>query len=293
MMVCGLDKGFLFTAGVVLVVIPLILLVTYYSFVINSQNVLTVSSLRCDKVHFIVEDLKRDLERAMVIFGRRSAVYVIDRVVYDGVGLDDYIFNCTMACAIDCDDFAYPMNGSQAATAELVLCGTLHGENVTYMANHSLPMWLRLMDSFAASMDYNITITAKDFTVVLNDPFNFTSIVETDFLIKDANDMCSYSDTDVVIESVTSVIGLEDPLYPLHTDGYLIKYIINCEPELDLESIAGCSKSASGGGYATGTLVLYTYIGGNTNHLEDYCDNTDPIELATQLLVLDYSWLGC
>ena len=79
--------------------------------------------MRCDELHYFVEDVKKDLDRAMSVFGRRAAVYAINYAVTQGTPLGDYEYQ-------NCTPFLFDGNGSEAAIAELVVCGTLNGNNV-------------------------------------------------------------------------------------------------------------------------------------------------------------------
>ena len=75
----GLDKkGFFFTLAIVLLIIPVILLVVYYSGISKTKVDDASARLRCDELHYFVEDIKVDLSRSMFIFGRRAAIYAIN-----------------------------------------------------------------------------------------------------------------------------------------------------------------------------------------------------------------------
>ncbi|MCK5139944.1 MAG: hypothetical protein KAQ85_08900, partial [Thermodesulfovibrionia bacterium] len=120
-------KGFFFTVMIILLIIPLILLVSFYTGTSRTKIDDSVTKMRCDKLHYFVEDIKRDSERALVIFGRRAAIYAIDQVVRTGIPLENYTFNCTGSCDVNCNEFSYGNTGAEAAIVELSLCGTLFG----------------------------------------------------------------------------------------------------------------------------------------------------------------------
>ncbi|MFH1402653.1 MAG: hypothetical protein ABIH11_00105 [Candidatus Altiarchaeota archaeon] len=287
-------RGLVFTAAVVLLIIPLILLIAYYSTMEKTKSEDTIGKIRCDELHFFVEDLKEDMRRAMVIFGRRAAIYAIDDVVTTGNTLGEYTFNCSSACKLDCDRFRFNDNGTEAAIAELSICGTLRGENITYMINHTLSQWINRVEEQGSSMRFNLSVDVRDIRVVPYDAWNFASIVNLTLDAYDQANMCYYIGTDITTTSYTSILGLEDVLYPINTDSFVVKYIENCTTTIYDDAVAGCSLSDYGEGVGTGNIIFHSnitddYAGG----LSDYCVNQDPDVINEQVLVLDKGFGGC
>ena len=126
-------KGYFFTIATIILMIPLIYLISFYSHISQTQMDDTIARIRCDELHYFVEDFDRDMERAVSIFGRRAAIYTINYTIETGKGLKDYEFTCTSQCGVNCSKFHFDTNGSEAAIGELILCGTIFGNNVTYM----------------------------------------------------------------------------------------------------------------------------------------------------------------
>ena len=262
-------KGFFFTIGILLLLIPLIFLISYY---ISKSSVAiddVTGKLRCDELHYFVEDVARDMSRATAVFGRRGAVYAVDYVVSSGDDLEDYVFNCTSECGVDCSEFTVSVNGSEAALTELVLCGTLFGGNVTYMMNHTLSEWVDKMRESGADMSFNVSIMVDEVNVIPYDAFSFALMLNLSFMFSDANSLCFYEKSNIVTESVSSIEGLEDPLYALRTDGDIIKYLNNCTLELDVDNLAG----SSGKGWGNGSGGGIAFFGVNISHPDrsDYC----------------------
>ena len=94
-------RGFLFTIATIILIIPLIYLVSFYSGVSETKMEDTIGRIRCDELHYFVEDVRRDMERAATIFGRRAAVNAIEDVIQTGVPLKNYTFQCTPQCDVD------------------------------------------------------------------------------------------------------------------------------------------------------------------------------------------------
>jgi len=278
-------KGFFFTIGIIILIIPLLFLISYYTESSKTRREDAITKIRCDELHYLVEDIERDMQRAVVIFGRRAAVYVTGWVI-DNKPLANHTFNCNSNCRVDCDKFSYSVNGSEAAIAELVACGTLNGTNVTYMINHTLGEWINRIELHGREMHFNINISLINLTVVPVNAWEFSIIIWNNLKITDDSETCFYRETPIIVMSNTSITGLEDPLYPLNTLERVTKYISDCEIAFDLNRTAGCSRSGEGNGTTTGTVLLYSTIG-NIPDLIDHCDNTPQETLGQQILVLD------
>jgi hypothetical protein len=284
------QRGVFFTLGIVLLIIPLILLVVFYYSAETTKTQDTISKIRCDGLHYFVEDIRGDLSRALVIFGRRAAIYAIDEVVSTGRPLTDYAFNCSERCGLDCARFDYGMNGSTAALAELMLCGTLHGQEVPYMINHSVGQWLSRIAEHGHDMNYNVSIRVRDLRIVQEDPWSFRVSANASFDVFDGSGTCYFAGDSVMTESRTTIVGLEDPLYPLNTNAYVIKFIRNCSSPIKTEYLAGCSADAEspGQGRASGNIVFASNI-----DLETYCVGSAPEKINNEILVIDTGFGNC
>jgi len=283
-------KGVFYTLGILLLIIPLIVFTAYYATTKQTKSDDTIKKIRCDELHYFIEDIRMDLQRALIIFGRRATIYAIDDVIKSGKPLTDYTFNCSAACNIDCSKFRFPVNGSEAAIAELTTCGTLHGQNITYMTNHTLSQWLGRIRQQGQDMHFNVTIQLRTLTIAPQDPWDFMMYANTSFNVFDEAGACFYEGDNVVTSSQTSIIGLEDPLYPLNTNAYVVKFITNCSAKIITEAVSGCSGDISDPGFGTGTgsVVFKSDI-----DPKEYCVGEPPELINNQILVLDGGFGGC
>jgi len=280
-------KGFFLTIATILLILPLIFLISYYTGISETGREDAMGKMRCDELHYFVEDVRKDMERSVTIFGRRAAIYALDHIVETGNSLKDYTFTCTPQCDVDCNEFSFDDTGSEAAIAELILCGTLFGENATYMMNNTIPEWTRRIEERALEMHFVTNLSVAELRVVPMDAWHFALIVDYKIKAYDEGGMCFYTENIMRAMSSTSIIGLEDPLYILQTEGRVMKYIDNCSAPLYINKVAGCSWSNQGNGTMTGTALMYDGNIGNLNDLADYCNNTPQEILGQQILVLD------
>ncbi len=249
-------RGYLFTIATIILIIPLIYLVSFYGGVSETPMEDTIGRIRCDELHYFVEDVKVDMERAVTIFGRRAAVYVEDMVVLNEQYLQDYTFNCTSHCHVDCTTFIRPENGSEAAIAEMIVCGTFNGENVTKMQNHTLPDWIWRITEAGESMRFDVNITPYEIRIVPMDAWHFAVIIDNKMRVSDREGLCFYKESIMTAISNSSIIGIPDPLH--HMLNMERKDILPCENPLLPRKKAGCGVNGSGIG--GGRAVFYTYI---------------------------------
>ena len=268
-------RGFLFTIATIILIIPLIYLVSFYSSVSETQMEDTISTIRCDELHYYVEDVRRDMERAVTIFGRRAAAYAIDEIINTppSTFLSNYTFNCTKYCHVNCTTFIHPENGSEAAIAELIVCGTLHGKNVTKMLNNTLPEWIEGITEEGRLMGFDVNITPFKIKVVPIDAWHFATIVENKVRVSDKEGLCFYTESIMTAISNSSIIGLEDPLYTVRIleKGGENKQIWPCDNPVLPRAKAGCGVNGSG---ISGGRAVFSTDMGNMNEYREYCNGS-------------------
>lgn len=284
-----MKKGFFFTIGIILLIIPLLLLIAFYTETSKTKTEDTIGKIRCDEIHYFVEDVRKDMTRAIEIFGRRAAIFAIDYISVNGP-LGNYTFRCNNLCGVDCGKFLYNNNGSQAAIAELILCGTINATNVTYMVNHTMREWTERIKTRGGEINMIVNITTTGITIVQVSPWEFATIMDLKLKASDKEGMCFYRETPIRIVSNTSIVGLEDPLYMLATEGRYSKYIHECNSPINLTSPIPGGNGSIGSGNATGNVILYSTI--PVPDRNTYCtDNRDIVN--TKILTIDTAFGNC
>ena len=135
-------KGYIYTLCTVILILVLIFFILFYSRFIETETSDITGKIRCDELHFFVEDVKVDLERGLSVTGRRATIYAISNQAVGKNKIDgNYTFNCTSSLC-NCSSFNYSGKGVEAAIAELMFCGTLHGTTNQYIKNHSIQKWI-------------------------------------------------------------------------------------------------------------------------------------------------------
>ncbi len=218
------NRGYIFT---LVTVIMSLLLVSLYSFYVESSEPgleSLVNRVGTDELHYFVESLKKDFGRAMDISAKKSAAYATSWIMNSSLNLSGYVMrNCTAF------NYSYYANDSQAAIAELILCGTLEGNMVPGMENHTLSNWTARVES--QYRKYSVEVDVVNLTLAMYDSWNFAAIA---LVTISANNRVAYYGNNDSIVSLVSITGLEDPLYYLRTG----------EPDI-LQEFQSCQISAT------------------------------------------------
>ncbi len=244
-------KGYIYTISAIILILILIFFILFYSRFTETETVDLTSKVRCDELHFFVEDTKVDLERGLMITGRRAAIYAIsNQIMGENKITPDYEFNCT--------GFNYSGVGAEAAIAELMLCGTLYGDPdlAHYMKDHTIKAWIGKLTKHASASGFHVTMmTPTGFKLTPYDAWNFTSDLNLTVEINDGAGMCYFSSSNLSVNFMTSMEGIEDPLYAQNTGYKVMKQVQDCKIEMHAEKLR-LAEGDYGWGWTVGTAVL-------------------------------------
>lgn len=237
-------KAQMYSLITLVLVIPLLLFIIF--FIPKSQDIKTdiMKKIIADQEHQIAKNIEEDFERAVKISGRRALLTAINRIVING----EYLDNASLRLK------------------ELVLNGSLYGTPQTLMQNNTLEDWkkriLSINTGFYTSVNYsNLEIKNYDgfnlefsaeLTLNISHPFNLSRIDKT--LKKDV---------------LISVLGLEDPFFPLNTNGYVKRTVRRYEYPFYAKKIVSGVSSGNCSGMVSfdkdspdPDRILVTYDGG-------------------------------
>ena len=250
-------KGYIYTLSAVILILILIFFILFISRFTETEIEDVTGKIRCDELHFFVEDVKVDLERGLMITGRRATIYAISNQIMGSSKISSsYKFNCTPSCSY-CSDFNYSGVGAEAAIAELMFCGTLYGVENPYMTNHTVKKWIDKLKEHANKTGFVVEITPTNFKISPYGAWNFTSSLEFRVNINDTTDMCFFSLYDATIDFITPINDIEDPLYTMNTGYKAIKITSDCEIIMHAKEL---SKGTIGWGWAVGNAVIINNI---------------------------------
>jgi len=168
----------------------------------------TVNKITTDELHYFITGVKNDLHRASHITGKRAIQYSIAYILSSGENFSNYgMYNCT--------PFKYPINGTQAAISEMMLCGTLNGVAVSFMKNNTLLDWIERINNTAkrANLVFD-RLGISDMDVAMYDAFYVGLIPYLDIELRDEKNTSFYRGYHIPINTILiNINDTEDPFY--------------------------------------------------------------------------------
>ncbi len=165
-----------------------------------------VLETRISTMDDFVRNVNSDLQRGLYISSFRAVLSMEDFVLSNGSFLDS----------------------SENAFRELVLNGTLYNSQVSLMRDSTMVEWAERIQSKAADIGLFANISIDGISLSNSD--SWTLLVESNVTINvtDSLDSASWRINRSVRSSI-SIIGLEDPVFSLNTQGRVVR-LINSSP---------------------------------------------------------------
>lgn len=202
------NRGYIYTLVTITLVMILMSLVFFYFQVTKPRFTETVTAMRTDELHYFIEAVKKDFSRSASISGQRAATYAINDIISNYKHLEGYTFT-------PCSSFNYQVNGAEAAIAELMLCGTLYGQNsgsAAYMDDNTLYDWTDHIRKFGEDMGFIINMSLDDLKIRPFGAHNFAVLATFNTKAKDKDNISLYWGN-ISTLAIVPIYALEDPLY--------------------------------------------------------------------------------
>ncbi len=201
-------KGYLYSIVTVMFLSLLFFLIIFYSSRTERGMESTANKITTDELHYFITGVKNDLRRAAHISGKRAIQYSVAYILSSRENFSNYgMRNCTA--------FKYPINGTQAALSEMMLCGTLNGVAVSFMENNTLLDWIERINNTAEGADIVFDrLMVSDMDVAMYNAFHVGLIVYLDMELRDEKNTSFYRGYHHPINTVLiNINDTEDPLY--------------------------------------------------------------------------------
>jgi hypothetical protein len=184
----------------ILLSIPVMLFIAYY--VTESQNIRYSSLERvlADQLHEVEKGIENDFEQAMSISGKRAFLAATNHVIKEGEPLDD----------------------AAMRMEELMANGTLYGEYVFVMENNTIQDWIDKIE--ALELGFNVDLSYSNPVVTNLDGLDTKLTAVLDINVSDYSDIGKISKR-LVKEATISLKGIEDPIFPVNTLGFVSRSI--------------------------------------------------------------------
>lgn len=299
-------RGYIYTALTIGLILLSLSMITFYFTVAKGSQEESLNRISLEELHYLIDDVKKEYGNALEISGRRAAAYSINYVINSSQGLRDYEMQ-------SCNEFNYYLDGAQAALAELMLCGTLFGEEHGEMDNNTLLNWTDDVGERINGSRWNFELEIRNITLVLKDAWSFAIFSTLEISARDRENSTKVNEN-FSVTGVVSILGLEDPLYKLNTNNSeLIRKFKQCNDSevVDGEEIERWigSKCYQSSNLSYNCSTFFDRLEGNLNFTEKYVEqhrryfSSDDIGLESFLNVYhlylhdlteyeeDYTWV--
>jgi len=184
----------------ILVAIPIILFLSSYM-LSQTRGPDIYERIVSDQVHQLENSLENDFGKALVTSCKRSLIAAGDKVTLNGSPLDD----------------------SAMRLKELMENGTLYGEGTILMFNNTLGNWTDRISKIPTN--YHVNLVYSDLDLGPYDYRNIRASAKFNISVADVLNVASMERGDINYETPVSVEYMEDPVFPLETNGVLTRVI--------------------------------------------------------------------
>lgn len=223
----GLMFSFLLTS-IVLSILTLIFLYAYFSS-IKEEEIGT--KVRIEEMYILYRGIERDFDQAVEI--------VIPRAI--SASLSYIILNGT------------PLDNASLRIVELSINGTLYSNPEALIENSTFPYWIENMERLASLRGFELKIKIENLKIEQADSWNL--LVEANLSINlTEKDGTVFLEKHVIKRNQISIIGFEDPLYVLNTNGTLTNSIFKSPYFKNFTQLI--AEGNGGNGYAYGNSLV-------------------------------------
>jgi hypothetical protein len=185
-------KGIFFT---ILVMAMLSLFLVSYGIYSDVKSRGSINK-RIETMNNFIFSIETDMSRQIYVSGYRAILAIENKITADG----HFIAN------------------SQNAIREAIINGSIENENISLMAGYKLSDINLILADLGNKENLLIDYSIKEVNISQDDPWNVKIDVIVDSYIKDKGNLAYWNRTKV-ISSKIDIVGFEDPLYLINTNG--------------------------------------------------------------------------
>jgi hypothetical protein len=181
--------------------IPIFVFTVYYVGHSGSLGDAVSERVISDQMKQLADSIELDTAKAIEISGRRALLEATSYVVSSGEPLSDASENITA----------------------LMLTGILNGSESFLMGNNTMPDWDERIS--AKDTNFDVSIEYGNLTVENGDGFSIHVAIDVNVTVTEKFGRARIQKFNVRKDAYVSVIGLEDPLFPMRTQGFIRRTI--------------------------------------------------------------------
>ena len=269
---------FYISAAIALTIVIIVTYSAYSSYRLNDK--MDSIETRIQSVNFFIKNIEKDLQKGIYIAGFRTMLGFNQFITTNGSYIDDV----------------------NSRFKESFLNGTIKGQPLNLMQDSTFTNWADKISAEAGKIDIDFNFTIIDVKLNQSDPWSVDIGVNISMDIRDKRNT-SYWIRNRYLTTKISIIGFEDPLYVINSNGRITNTIIktNISPFVVGGDVTNLMMHANYSYYISHTdspsflMRLQGDLGNSTNGIESLV-NLDEFQQQGIALkarsVVDYLYFG-
>ncbi len=205
-------KGFIFTATALLLAIPAVVLIASLYEIISIGEKGVIANIQMEETYNVVQTVNKDFERALTITGKHAIIQTINQIINEGEASDNAVEDIEYYMRYSSRNISYYIN---------LLHNTLQRELYYEIINITpVNLDIKPYTSFYIIAEGRINVTLKRGDV------KYTGLLPRLGVSK----------------AFIDIEGLEDPIFPLKSDGFLHRTIYKCPCYFHVKNNEGLSN---------------------------------------------------
>ena len=230
-------KGIMFSFLLISIVLSILALIFLYARFSSLKEEEIATKVRMEEMYALYRGIERDFDQAIEIVVPRAISASLSHVIINGT----------------------PLDNASKRIAELSINGTLYSIPEPLMENSTFPYWIKNMEELASLRGFFLSIGIRNLKVEQADSWNL--LVEANLSINLTEEDVASLEKNVVKKKLIPIIGFEDPIYALKTNGTLTNSILKSPYYGNFTQLIAEGKGGSGYAYGNSLVVSKETIG--------------------------------
>lgn len=214
-------KGQFYSIIAILIAIPIFLFTVNYLTYSEKLSEIVSDRVISDQLKQLVFSIELDTEKAMKISGRRSLLAITNYVINSGEPVTDAVKNMTT----------------------LLMSGTINDSESFLLLNNTMPNWNQRITS--KPVNFNVLLEYDNISIETTDAFSIRIGMDMNITATDKLDKVKIEKFDRRKFVSISIVGLEDPIFPLNTQGFIRRMIREADPtHVNMNVVTGSVNSS-------------------------------------------------
>jgi hypothetical protein len=215
-------KAQFYSVLAVILTLPIFIFTVQYLAYSQKLSYSVADRVISDQLNQLVGSIELDTEKAMEICGRRALLAATNYVI----------------------DTGSPLSDAKANLTTLMLAGTINNTENFMMINNTMPNWSQRI--LSKPVNFDVILEYGNVSIDNNDGVSLLVGMDLNITITDKLDIAKIEKSNVRKYVTISLLGLEDPMFPLNTQGFIRRIIRLASPSHFCRNVVTGSDNSSG-----------------------------------------------